>query len=642
MSTLLEIALSNLLMAAALAVPAVLAGWWGRRPALTHGLWLLVLLKLVTPPIYRVPIAVLEPAPEPVVMVQAPAQAQPDPAAVSQPAEPLAPEQMVLPQPLPEMAPEPAPEPPPAVAELPVQPDEQLLVAAPEETAAPGMPAWRFAVALLWPAGAAAWLLLAVGRLVRFQRLLRFAEPAPAAIQSEAEALASTMGVRCPRVLLLPGTISPMLWAIGGAPRLLLPAPLLQRLRPTQQATLLAHELAHWRRGDHRIRWLEVIALALYWWCPFVWWARRQLHQAEEECCDAWVVALFPDAARDYALTLVETIDFLSGAPQALPPVASGVGHVRLLQRRLTMILRGATPKSLTRRSVLLLAGFGFLLLPFVPSVAQQPANSDPNRQRAADLLQGLLDKNGQEQAALAGRLAELLAGQVPQDARQRDLEEKRANLQKQLEQLHAAIEQLKQAAKAAAKPLAGPMGADSAPKKGGGGGRASGIVQGMGAGMKPGGPMPSPMMGAMGAGKGGTVEQRLEAVEKKLDILLWEITNLRRDMTKGHGVSVQIGGPPGGFANPYRAMPGMMMPPGSGDGPPAPLTGPGGDARPGNPFAPGTPSGPRHQPPAQGNDPSQPPPRSTDAPNPTQRAIVPPTPASQVPDTTPRPQYPQ
>ncbi len=57
MSTLVEFALSNLLMAAALAVPAALAGWWGRRPALTHGLWLLVLLKLVTPPLCRVPIA---------------------------------------------------------------------------------------------------------------------------------------------------------------------------------------------------------------------------------------------------------------------------------------------------------------------------------------------------------------------------------------------------------------------------------------------------------------------------------------------------------------------------------------------------------------------------------------------------------
>jgi hypothetical protein len=279
----------------------------------------------------------------------------------------------------------------------------------------------------VWPAGAAAWLLVAVGRLVRFQRLLRFAEPAPVELQNEAQRLAAAMGVRCPPVLLLPGTISPMLWALGGAPRLLLPAELLGRLRPAQQATLLAHELAHWRRGDHRTRWLEIAALAVYWWCPFVWWACRQLQQAEEECCDAWVVALFPDVARDYALTLVETIDFLSGAPQSLPPVASGVGHVRLLKRRLTMILRGATPQSLTRRGLLLLAGLGLMLLPFVPAVAQKPANPDPDQQRTAELLRALLNKHPDDETVR--RAAELLkAGQQHQLAQaQDDLQAKRA-----------------------------------------------------------------------------------------------------------------------------------------------------------------------------------------------------------------------
>src|SRR4051812_869117 len=56
MAHLLEIALSNLLVAALLALLAALAGWWGKRPALTHALWLLVLLKLITPPLFPVPI----------------------------------------------------------------------------------------------------------------------------------------------------------------------------------------------------------------------------------------------------------------------------------------------------------------------------------------------------------------------------------------------------------------------------------------------------------------------------------------------------------------------------------------------------------------------------------------------------------
>ena len=55
MSALVEIALTNAVLALGLAVIA-----WAssvlRRPALTHALWLLVLLRLVMPPIWHLPV----------------------------------------------------------------------------------------------------------------------------------------------------------------------------------------------------------------------------------------------------------------------------------------------------------------------------------------------------------------------------------------------------------------------------------------------------------------------------------------------------------------------------------------------------------------------------------------------------------
>ena len=57
MGALLHVGLGN---AALVAGPACLAWAAGlaclRRPGLVHGLWLLVLLKLVTPPLVRVPL----------------------------------------------------------------------------------------------------------------------------------------------------------------------------------------------------------------------------------------------------------------------------------------------------------------------------------------------------------------------------------------------------------------------------------------------------------------------------------------------------------------------------------------------------------------------------------------------------------
>ena len=51
MRALLEIGLANAVMALLLAVPAACAHRFSRRPALVHSLWLLVLVKLVTPPL---------------------------------------------------------------------------------------------------------------------------------------------------------------------------------------------------------------------------------------------------------------------------------------------------------------------------------------------------------------------------------------------------------------------------------------------------------------------------------------------------------------------------------------------------------------------------------------------------------------
>ena len=136
---------------------------------------------------------------------------------------------------------------------------------------------------------------------------------------------------------------------------------------------LLVHELAHVHRGDHAVRLFELAVTSLFWWLPTVWWARRALHDVEEQCCDAWVTWAFPKDARSYAETLLETIDFVhaSGSPE--PVLATGFGKVHHLRKRLTMIMLGTTPRRLTWRGALGAFAAGTLLLPLSPSWAQKP-----------------------------------------------------------------------------------------------------------------------------------------------------------------------------------------------------------------------------------------------------------------------------
>jgi bla regulator protein blaR1 len=367
--TLLRIALSNALAAGILALAAGAVGRCCRRPALVHSLWLLVLLKLLTPPLVTVPLP-WPAAPEPV------------------------------------LAPEPAPEtpalartnePPPTEADvdLPVAwlevradaPSPAATEAPPAAAVAGGpVPGWTTLLPALWAAGSAGWVGLAAWRLWRFARLLRFARPAPRRLRKQARDIAARLGLeRCPPVVLVPGQLSPMLWALAGSVRLLLPAELLGRLSREQQATLLAHELAHLRRRDHWVRRLEFVVTALYWWHPAVWWACRELREAEEQCCDAWVVWALPGTGRAYALTLVETVDFLSEARTALPALASGVGHVDNLRRRVTMIMRGATPRALTWGGCLVVFGLAAFLLPLLPTWARSDPADDEKPVRAGE-----------------------------------------------------------------------------------------------------------------------------------------------------------------------------------------------------------------------------------------------------------------
>ena len=54
MEAILRITLSNTLLAAVLALAAMAVSRIFRRPALSHALWLIVLLKLITPPLWSI------------------------------------------------------------------------------------------------------------------------------------------------------------------------------------------------------------------------------------------------------------------------------------------------------------------------------------------------------------------------------------------------------------------------------------------------------------------------------------------------------------------------------------------------------------------------------------------------------------
>jgi beta-lactamase regulating signal transducer with metallopeptidase domain len=585
MDSLLRIGLTNALFATVLALAVALASRWCRRPALVHSLWLLVLLKLLVPPFVSAPIqwqhvdrvlsvagfassAPAEPRHAPPSTNPAPEVAAAVPESSSVWPGLKSSEARVEQQETPELG-----VPTPALATL--KPPASLSVS------------WQTLVVALWVAGSVTWFTWIGVRFWHVRRLLSYACPAPIEVQDRGQQLSRIMGMtRCPSVAFLSGQVSPMLWALLGRPRLLMPAMLWDGLTPEQRDALLVHELAHLRRGDHWVRRLELLVAGLFWWHPVVWWAQRRLQQAEEECCDAWVVATLPAASEVYAEALIATAAFLSRTNSAVPVGASGIGTVHLLKRRLVMILNGTTPKTMSRWGVLTMLSVAGLLLPLGATFAQRDEPATETRAESTE-QPAEQPRRSKEDIRKARAAVEKLETEL------RKAMDRLQEIQGDLQQAHARLAKMEgragqvgftgrapvgtiQAMPGSAPMMVPPQGFGvqgsggvivgqeprlqpgqgmmTGPVGGGGpgaGGIGGGVVRsgpgvgggGFGGGMGGGGStVGQPMHAAGGIVRGqlgypgmdmGTQERRLRDLEKKLDRLMEQMESLRKQRTR-------------------------------------------------------------------------------------------------------------
>jgi len=314
--------LSNAAIAALLAMIALGVGYVSRSPNVRHAAWLIVLLKLVTPPVFSVPLSVL-------------------PASWGAPlAEPHTGLVVLT-----------------ALSTSDRNRSTDGAVARP--TAWWGWD-WLSGASNLaiitWVLGAVAWFVWQGRRIIQFRRRVASAEDAPPEVEAAVTRLAMKLGIAFPpQVKIVTGIGSPVLWGQGRGAVVLFPHELLARLSAETRDTLLAHELAHFLRWDHWVRVLEFVVTGLYWWHPAVWLARRGIEAAEEECCDAWVVGGLAASPRLYAEALLATVNFEAELrrPRLPPGVCAANRSARLLHRRLVGIIHATPPRPLRGRIVM-------------------------------------------------------------------------------------------------------------------------------------------------------------------------------------------------------------------------------------------------------------------------------------------------
>jgi beta-lactamase regulating signal transducer with metallopeptidase domain len=168
--------------------------------------------------------------------------------------------------------------------------------------------------------GAAAALvgLRAIGlalRSVRLALILREARPADAVVERQVARAAAALGVAAPTTMVSAKATEALLSGLGRA-RLILP----ESLAPDAADAVIRHELAHLKRGDHRLLWLEELAAVLLAFNPVIPLIRARRDGAREEACDALALGdAAPEVRRIYAQTLIEALRNRAGSQSPAP-----------------------------------------------------------------------------------------------------------------------------------------------------------------------------------------------------------------------------------------------------------------------------------------------------------------------------------
>jgi beta-lactamase regulating signal transducer with metallopeptidase domain len=349
MNDFLSTVVSNSLVAAGLAVLLMLLARFRANPALVHALLLLVFVKLFTPPLVSVDIS---------------------------------PTRLTHVESLPEVV---------VVGAL-----AHSATQATSQTVPLGLFSldWQVLFIAVWGLGIIVTVVIAGLRIMAFRWLLRRATKNPAYPTQIAKRLCARMRVASvPEILVLPARITPAVWSVTGRPCIILPEELVQTRAPERLEAIIAHELSHIRRRDHLVRLLKFVTTTVFWWNPVVWYVFRQLRELEEVCCDAMVLEMLSAGACNYAIALIETVEFLSQGEGRLPMGATAAKPSVSLYRRIEMLKTGTTPRRLTVRHAVL--AVCLLSAPMLLTFAVESPSSVPLVAKVYDL--GFLRGNAKQ-----------------------------------------------------------------------------------------------------------------------------------------------------------------------------------------------------------------------------------------------------
>jgi beta-lactamase regulating signal transducer with metallopeptidase domain len=339
-----------------------------QRPHLGYLLWMLVIVKCLTPPVWSSPLGVFG-----LASIREPARGAAAPPELGHNGDP---------RPLPRHSGLQADRKGFDTVETPTArvTVEQVRIPADPRTSERVQPAaprsldpayWLLAA---WLIGAAAVAARIACQWIRIRRMLCRAVADDARADEMLRSLAARLSIgRIPQIVLVRESAVPAVFGVL-RPRILLPQIMLNPVHNIDLEPILAHELIHVRRWDTLAGRLQLVAQVLWWFHPLVWRANREARQAREHCCDEAVISGLGYPPLRYARSLLAVSEYAGAAHAAVGVPA--ISSLEATSSRMEQIMRRSpkfrkkTPFAYYVVAVIL----GALLLPGAESPARRLA----------------------------------------------------------------------------------------------------------------------------------------------------------------------------------------------------------------------------------------------------------------------------
>ncbi|XZE21218.1 M56 family metallopeptidase [Pirellulaceae bacterium SH449] len=150
--------------------------------------------------------------------------------------------------------------------------------------------------------------------------------------------VATKLGMRrLVRIEVVDALIGPAIVGIF-RPTILLPKVIVDKISDKNLGTLIAHELVHFRRGDLWCSALQTLSLCVYWFHPLIWIASSIMNSEAEKCCDEETIGSLKCDPVEYARCLIDVLECKHTLRAA--PLLPGVRPLDITTKRLERIMR--------------------------------------------------------------------------------------------------------------------------------------------------------------------------------------------------------------------------------------------------------------------------------------------------------------